>query len=228
MPVRHKPERGRRAARRFGLLLILAGAALPLLALRSRLDPLVREMAVASARNAVNAAVQAAVAAQMAADDGYDRLVRLEKDESGFVTAAVTDMRRLNELRAGLTEDILRRLAEPETADLGIPLGNLTGSPLLSGVGPCVPVRILSVSEPETKLASRFTHAGINQTLHRLLLEIRTEVRVLIPGGTVTVTVYSDVTAAETVIVGQVPESYMYFESDDNWDEPLEQYDILS
>ena len=48
------------------------------------------------------------------------------------------------------------------------------------------------------------------------------------PAGTVTTLVYAEVAAAETVIVGRVPESYMYFESDDNWDEPLEQYDILS
>ena len=53
-------------------------------------------------------------------------------------------------------------------------------------------------------------------------------VRVLIPTGTVTALVCADVVAAETVIVGRVPDSYMYFESSDQWDEPLEKYDILS
>ena len=80
----------------------------------------------------------------------------------------------------------------------------------------------------EVKLRSSFTDAGINQTLHRLLLELSAELRVLIPAGTVTARVYTDVTLAETLIVGRVPDSYMYFESSDRWDDPLEQYDILN
>lgn len=191
------------------------------------MDPLVRDLAVAGAKNAANAAVQKAVAARMAAGELED-LVRLEKDGDGTVTAAVTDMRRLNALQASLAADVIDRLTGPAAADLSVPLGNLLPSPLFSGLGPRVPIRILAVSEPEVHLRSRFTSAGINQTLHRLLLELRAEVRVLIPGGTVTARVWSDVTVAETVIVGRVPESYMYFESSEEWDEPLEQYDILS
>ncbi len=218
-----------RRRRGFGLLLILAGVLLLWLLLRARLDPLLRDLAVTSAGNAALQAIQLTVAEKMAAGElDYARLVQLEKDADGLVTAAVADMVQVNRLQSELTAEIIQRLTEPGTADLSVPLGNLLGTPLLSGLGPEIPVRILSVAALDVQLVSSFTHAGINQTLHRLLLEVQATVYVLIPGSTVTADVADTVTVAETVLLGRVPESYMYFESDDNWDEALEQYDILS
>ena len=206
---------------------MLLGLGLVCLTLVRNMDPLVRDMAVARAKNAATAAMQKAVAARMTGGQWSD-LVQLVKDGEGQITAAVTDVGRVNELQAALSGDVIAALTAPNTADLGVPLGNLLPSPFFSGLGPKVPIRILSVSEVEVKLMSRFTSAGINQTLHRLLLTLSARVRVLIPTGTVTAIVYADVTAAETLIVGRVPDSYMYFEGSDQWDEPLEKYDILS
>ena len=210
-----------------GLVLMLLGLGLVCLTLVRNMDPLVRDMAVAGAKNAAAAAMQKAVAARMTGGQWSD-LVQLVKDGEGQITAAVTDVGRVNELQAALSGDVIAALTAPNTADLGVPLGNLLPSPFFSGLGPKVPIRILSVSEVEVKLMSRFTSAGINQTLHRLLLTLSARVRVLIPTGTVTAIVYADVTAAETLIVGRVPDGYMYFEGSDQWDEPLEKYDILS
>ena len=206
---------------------MLLGLGLMCLTLVRNMDPLVRDMAVAGAKNAAAAAMQKSVAARMTGGQWSD-LVQLVKDGEGQITAAVTDVGRVNELQAALAGDVIAALTAPNTADLGVPLGNLLPSPFFSGLGPKVPIRILSVSEVEVKLMSRFTSAGINQTLHRLLLTLSARVRVLIPTGTVTAIVYADVTAAETLIVGRVPDSYMYFEGSDQWDEPLEKYDILS
>ena len=210
-----------------GLLLMLLGLGLLCLTLARNMDPLVRDLAEAGAKNAAVGAMQRAVSARMAAGQLRD-LVQLVKDEEGYVTAAVTDVGRVSRLQAGLTGDVIAALTSPRAADLSVPLGNLLPSPVFSGLGPRVPIRILSVTEVEVRLASRFSSAGINQTLHRLLLRFSAQVRVLIPTGTVTALVYADVVAAETVIVGRVPDSYMYFESSDQWDEPLEQYDILT
>ena len=220
-------KRHSRRRRLPGLVLMLLGLGLMCLTLVRNMDPLVRDMAVAGAKNAAAAAMQKAVAARMTGGQWSD-LVQLVKDGEGQITAAVTDVGRVNELQAALAGDVIAALTAPNTADLGVPLGNLLPSPFFSGLGPKVPIRILSVSEVEVKLMSRFTSAGINQTLHRLLLTLSARVRVLIPTGTVTAIVYADVTAAETLIVGRVPDSYMYFESSDQWDEPLEKYDILS
>ena len=207
--------------------MMLLGLGFLCLTLLRNMDTLVRDMAVSGAKNAVSAAMQKAVAARMAAGE-LTGLVELMKDDAGQVTAAVTDVGRVSQLQAALAGDVIAALTAPAAANLGVPLGNLLPSPFFSGMGPRVPIRILSVSEVEVKLMSRFTSAGINQTLHRLIFTLSARVRVLIPTGTVTAMVYADVPAAETVIVGRVPDSYMYFESSDQWDEPLEKYDILS
>ena len=206
---------------------MLLGLGFLCLTLLRNMDPLVRDMAVSGAKNAANAAMQKAVAGRMAAGE-LTGLVELVKDDAGQITAAVTDVGRVSQLQAALAGDVIAALTAPAAANLGVPLGNLLPLSFLSGLGPKVPIRILSVSEVEVKMASRFTSAGINQTLHRLLLTLSARVRVLIPTGTVTAMVYADVPAAETVIVGRVPDSYMYFESSDQWDDPLEKYDILS
>ena len=206
---------------------MLLGLGLICLTLARNMDPLVRDLAVSGAKNAAVGAMQRAVSARMAAGELTD-LVQLVKDESGNITAAVTDVSRVSRLQASLAGDVIAALTSPRAADLSVPLGHLLPSPVFSGLGPRVPIRILSVTEVEVRLASRFTGAGINQTLHRLLLCFSAQVRVLIPTGTVTAVAYADVPAAETVIVGRVPDSYMYFESSDQWDEPLEQYDILT
>ena len=223
MPVKRLSKR----RRLLGILLMLLGLGLMCLTMVRNMDPLVRDMAVAGAKNAATTAMQKVVAARMTGGQWSD-LVQLVKDAEGQITAAVTDVGLVNELQAALAGDVIASLTASATADLGVPLGNLLPSPVFSGLGPKVPIRILSVTEVEVRLISRFSSAGINQTLHRLLLSLSAKVRVLIPTGTVTAIVYADVPAAETVIVGRVPDSYMYFESSDRWDDPLEQYDILN
>lgn len=219
----------RRRRRRLGSLLIFSGFLLMALLCWQRLDPLVRDMAVTQANNAVTVAINAAIADKMLAGElEYDRLVELQTGADGSISAMQTDMSRVNRLRAELTHDIIQRIMGTETADLSVPLGNLLGGNLLSGRGPEVPICIISVSQANTTLENGFRSAGINQTLHQIRVVVTVEVYVLIPGDSVCSTVSTTVTVAETLIVGKVPENYTYFEGDEKWDESLEQYDILS
>ena len=93
--------------------------------------------------------------------------------------------------------------------DLGIPLGSLTGLASASNLGPNIPVRVLTAATPSADFRNVFTSAGINQTLHQIMLEVQVEVTLLIPGGTVETVVEAQVCAAETLLVGSVPETYL-------------------
>jgi len=215
--------------RQIGVLLIFCGLTLGYLLLRSRLDPLVRDLAVTGARNAVTLSLQEAILNRSKAGElDYERFIRLLRDNSGWVTAAIADMGSIHAAASALSLDVIAAMQQGNASDLSVPLGNLLGVPLLSGYGPEISIRVLSVSDAEIRMASSFTDAGINQTLHRIVVELSAEVYVLIPGETLVTEVYAQMPIAETLIVGQVPESYMYFESGENWDEPLEQFDILS
>ena len=72
-----------------------------------------------------------------------------------------------------------------------------------------LPVRVRTAAVPTADFENVFTSAGINQTLHRIMLNVRVECTLLIPGGTVDTTVEAQVCAAETLLVGQVPDSYL-------------------
>lgn len=210
---------------------LMAGALLLLLLLTIalRLTPTVREMAEAAVKNSVTQAVNNAIGDKMSSGElDYSSLITLEKDSEGKVTALVCNMARANCLKTEITDDIIARLSDKNTTRLGVPIGNLVGGSLLSGKGLRIPVRILSVSSVETDFKNEFSTSGINQTRHRIVIAVSITVGVMVPGKNMTAEICTSVAVAESIIVGGVPDSYTYFESDEKWDENLERFDITT
>lgn len=176
------------------------------------MKPVVVDLATARTSNAVNRIVVAAV--NDAVDSGridYEQLVDFDKDAEGHVTALRSNMAAFNRLQASIADDILQRMAEVSSTDLAIPIGTLTGSPLLAGRGPCLRVRMQSVGTATARFDNQFSAAGINQTRHRIILDVDVHVSILLPGLTTYTKVSNEISVAETVIVGGVPETYTYF-----------------
>lgn len=176
------------------------------------MKPVVVDLATARTSNAVNRIVVAAV--NDAVESGridYAQLVDFDKDAEGHVTALRSNMAAFNRLQASIADDILQRMAEVSSTDLAIPIGTLTGSPLLAGRGPCLRVRMQSVGTATARFDNQFSSAGINQTRHRIILDVDVHVSILLPGLTTYAKVSNEISVAETVIVGGVPETYTYF-----------------
>lgn len=138
----------------------------------------------------------------------YDRMVYFEKDINGRITALKTNMSEVNRLKTDVINIINDEIMALDTTDLGIPLGSIFLPEFLSGRGPQIPVTILSIRNSEATFSSSFTQAGINQTLHQLIMELSVDVTVLVLGQTNSFTVASQVVVAQTIIVGSVPETY--------------------
>ena len=64
--------------------------------------------------------------------------------------------------------------------------------------------------------ASEFTSAGINQTRHRILINTSVYISVMLPTGSAGTEVISEAVIAETVIVGDVPDSYTNIEDNES------------
>ena len=79
---------------------------------------------------------------------------------------------------------------------------------ILSGRGMCIPVQILAIRNSDASFSSSFTEAGINQTLQQLTMDISVDVTILVLGRAESFTVTSQVVVAETIIVGQVPDTF--------------------
>jgi sporulation protein YunB len=205
----------RRAKARILTVLLLAALGVLTVVAVFEMRSMLTRLATAKVSNAVNRIVTAAV--NDAIDKGefqYEKLISFEKDNDGKITAVKCNMPEFNRLQASILDQVLERISEVSTRDLSIPIGSLTGSNLLSGRGPLVTVRMQSVGSSTAFLRNEFTSAGINQTKHQILLDMDVYVSILLPGFTTATKVSNSFTVAETVIVGSVPESYTYFNSD--------------
>lgn len=177
-----------------------------------RVRPVVMELAETSARNAITRVVNEAVEHTLASEAvSYNDMITLQKDASGQITALTSNSVEMNRLRAEILDDVVEQVDIIDSKELGIPLGSVFGLVTLSDRGPRLPVKVLSVASAEGNLRNEFTSAGINQTYHRIILDVTVDVKLLIPGGTVETPVSTQVNIAETVIVGKVPDAYLQF-----------------
>ena len=189
---------------------MLAAALLLFLMLRSRYRDVIRELAQTQVKNTTSDLTNDAIARQIA--DGiiqYDRIVYFEKDLDGRITALKTNMSEVNRLKTDILNIINDEILALDNSDIGIPMGSLFLPELFSGKGPVIPVHILSIRNSDAAFASDFHQAGINQTLHQLTMEVSVDVAVLVLGETGSFTVSSEVVVAETVIVGDVPNTFL-------------------
>ena len=209
------------------LALLLAVSLLALtLTATARMRPLLESLATTRVSNTVNRIIFEAVnEAIQNGDISYERLISLEKDSEGKITAVHSNMAAFNRLQAQILDIILARIDQVSARELSIPIGTLTGSALLAGRGPRIRVRMESVGSSTARFNNQFESAGINQTKHQIILEVEVSVAILLPGFTTATKVSTAVTVAETVIVGAVPDTYTYFSTTpDTYEEDLKDY----
>lgn len=200
--------RWRRFLRRLTFLLILVIALL--VVLRYKYDSAIIGLAETQVRNATSDLINDAIDKQIEQGNvQYDRIVYFEKDLDGRITALKTNMSEVNRLKTNTLNIINDEILQMDTSDIGIPLGSLFFPELFSGRGPAFPVSILSIRNSDASFSSDFVEAGINQTLHQLNMQISVDIAVLVLGQTNYFTIASQVVIAETIIVGQVPETLL-------------------
>ena len=192
------------------ILILIVIVILLFFSLRSKYRTVVEELAQTQVKNTTSDLTNDAIAKQIA--DGnilYDRIVYFEKDLDGRITALKTNMSEVNRLKTDILNIINDEILALDTSDIGIPIGSLFLPEILSGKGPAIPVRIISIRNSDATFNSHFSQAGINQTLHRLNMEVSIDVAVLVLGHTGSFTMTSEVVVAETVIVGEVPQTFL-------------------
>lgn len=138
----------------------------------------------------------------------YDRIVYFEKDLNGRITALKTNISEVNRLKTDILNLINDEILAMDSSQLGIPLGNFILPEVLSGKGPGIPIEVLSIRNSDAAFSSRFSEAGINQTLQQINMDVSVDVTVLVLGAAESFTVTSQVVVAETVIVGDVPQTF--------------------
>lgn len=185
-------------------------AALLLIFVRSKYDSVIVELTRTQVTNSTSDLINDAIAELIARGKiEYDRIVYFEKDLDGRITALKTNIGEVNKLKTDTLNIINDEILSNEHSQMGIALGSLFLPELFSGKGPQIPVKIMSIRNSDATFESTFSHAGINQTMHQLRMQVLVDVSVLVLGKTISFTVSSDVVIAETVIVGAVPDTFL-------------------
>ncbi|MBQ2797756.1 MAG: hypothetical protein IJF09_00040 [Ruminiclostridium sp.] len=140
----------------------------------------------------------------------YSSLIEVTYSQYGTVTSVKSNTPLINRLKSDLVTSINRSLADNRTDSVSISLGTLSGFPFLQGTGPLVEMRTEPEGYASAVFISEFTDAGINQTRHRIIMRTTVNAVTFIPMYTVETEISTDFLIAETIIVGDIPESYTH------------------
>ena len=179
----------------------------------AKIRPVLTAVATTGVRNAVTAAINEAVWKGIAQQHiSYADMVEAETDASGRISVLTSNLEQANRIRTEILTLVLEEVSVLSSKDFSIPVGNLTEIDLFSGRGPTITVRVLSVGTANASFDHTFVGAGVNQTLHQIMLTIDVAVQLLLPGQTLELPVSTEVCIAETIIVGEVPNTYLEWE----------------
>lgn len=202
-----KKQRGRRLLR--GLLLLLLLLSALFLLLQKNLQGVILDMAHARAEAMAVSYVQEAIKSLMTGENLYSKMITVHVNDAGQVTYLEANTAEMNRFSSEAALQTQKRLESAETQIVHIPLGAALGIPFFSALGPKIPVRIVPVSAVSAAFFTEFESAGINQTRHKIYLSLQTTVRLVIPTGAKQVKLESQVLVAESIIVGNVPATFV-------------------
>ena len=135
----------------------------------------------------------------------YTDFVNVLTDKNGNVAMLQANTMKMNDLAAQVSDMAQETIRSKGDEGIDIPLGTITGSKLLAGMGPKIRIRIISFPAVSTDFDSELVSSGINQTRHKIYLTLRACIRIAIPLNTADIDVESRVPVTETIIVGMYP-----------------------
>ena len=175
---------------------------------RSNIVPTVMGSAVAEVRAMCTETINSAVTAVVGGGVEYDDLFSVVRDDAGNIEMVQANSPEINMVAreiAGLAQANLDAL---DLKEISIPIGTFTGLALLTGLGPDVTISVMPIGSALCDFVSYFIAAGINQTLHKIYIDVHAEINIITPLDEPTITVKAEVLVAENLIVGEVPEFY--------------------
>ena len=190
------------------IITILIIAVLVMMNILNSIDPIFVTVCKNKAESIVTIEVNKITTLNIDKYQDYE-MITIEEDEQGNIQLLQVNTRPLNNMISDITNDIQVSLNNNEIVNSYIPFGSITGIKWISGVGPKIPLEIALSGTIQTKIRNEFSNAGINQTIHRLYLDITCNISILTPYEVMETQVLNEVILSENIIVGDVPNVYM-------------------
>lgn len=140
-------------------------------------------------------------------------LLTVQTDAAGNVTAVYPDTVKLNRLAAELNESLMSQLRSETGMAFAVPSGSVFGGVWTANRGPLLTFRLTADSIVTTGIKDTVTSVGINQTCYTLSITVEQDVLLIYAGRYKTLTMQSEVMVVQTVLMGDVPQTYV-----DRWE----------
>lgn len=135
----------------------------------------------------------------------YDDIINIEKDDEGNIKMIRSDTVKQNTLVSKVVLSCDEKLSELGEIGVKIPLGYLTNNIMFYKLGPKINIKMQEIGSIETSYESIFESAGINQTRHKIYLNLKATIRVIVPLNSKDVEITSQIPISDTIIVGEIP-----------------------
>ena len=138
-------------------------------------------------------------------DFNYNDIIITEKDNEGNITMLRADTVKLNYLASRLVLASNDKINELEEIGLKVPLGYMTKNLIFYSLGPKINIEMTQVGNISSSYESIFESAGINQTRHKIYLNVNMKMKIIVPLKSRDVEIASQIPISETIIVGKIP-----------------------
>lgn len=188
----------------------LAVAVIVLIAvLDNAIKPSMNALAEVRVRYYAVAIMNQAIKDVMAEEKNISSIVNVITNNDGSVRLVQTDSVAMSNISTKVSERAQEMLQELKNIEISIPIGSLVSNGILSGKGPDIHITMLPAGAVSTDFSTEFENAGINQTRHKVYLNVTAQVRIVAPLSGSAIEVSTAVPIMEMVIVGEVPETYI-------------------
>ena len=195
------------------LFVLVVLAVLILLYLQFLVNPVIYRTTKSKVKMLANKSMNIAVTTAMNQGISYGDLIKIETND-GKTTLLQANSIRINALAKLITRTVQENLRDLLDDSVQIHIGSFTGLPVLSNVGPTVPIGLEnSYGDISCKFSSDFVSSGINQTQHKIYLHILTRVNIIFATQTIKVDSSTDVLLCESIIIGEIPSTYLRSDS---------------
>lgn len=137
----------------------------------------------------------------------YDDIIKVEKDEQGNISMLKADTLKMSKIASDVALNSQKELKDLGHIGIKVPIGYIFNNNILANMGPDVSVKMEPIGYIETKYQSEFESAGINQTRHKIYVQVYAKIRIIIPTQKDDIEVKSEVPISETIIVGKIPDT---------------------
>ena len=168
----------------------------------------VHSVAQSQMEQVANEAIHNAISEVSIEADKYGELVEIFRNSDGEVQSLSLNSYAVNMLKSDISLRVLEYLNREDKYNIEVPLGNFFASEFLSGFGPKVVIRIIPFNVAAIDFESKFSQAGINQVLHKVVVKVNVNIGALLPGYEDICDVSSSAVISESVIMGAVPHTY--------------------